>query len=39
MIAIEMFKKQWYKKRTFGDCIVYKKGGIWGGLDENKRKI
>lgn len=28
MIAREMFKKPGYKKRTFGDCIVYEKGSI-----------
>jgi hypothetical protein len=26
MTAREMFKKLGYKKRTFGDCIVYEKG-------------
>lgn len=26
--AKDMFKKLGYKKRTFGDCIVYEKGSI-----------
>lgn len=28
MTARDMFKKLGYKKRTFGDCIVYEKGSI-----------
>lgn len=27
MTAREMFKKLGYKKRAFGDCIFYEKGG------------
>lgn len=28
MTAREMFKKLGYKKRAFGDCVVYEKGSI-----------
>lgn len=28
MNAREMFKKLWYKKCAFGDCVVYEKGSV-----------